>query len=225
MGKRDCVKKPVQQRKQTGRKTATKMLLRLQKEFPEAKTALSHRNPFELLIATILSAQCTDERVNIVTQTLFQKYTSPSKFAEAVQEDLERDIHSTGFFRMKAKNIIHCSTLIVERHGGRVPPRMADLVALPGVGRKTANVVLSEAFGIVEGVVVDTHVHRLSRRMGFTAADTPEEIERHLMQLFPKEHWASIGRVLILHGRKVCKARKPACTECVIAHLCPSAHQ
>jgi endonuclease III len=203
-------------------KLARRMLDRLKKQFPEARTALSHENAFQLLVATILSAQCTDERVNKVTPALFAKYPDPAAFARTAQEELEQDIRSTGFFRMKAKNIIGCSRALMERFAGKVPTTMEELVSLPGVGRKTANVVLSEAFGLVEGIVVDTHVRRLSRRMGFSKSDTPELIEQDLMKLFPQSDWTFIGRGLILHGRQVCNARKPACPECVINALCPS---
>ena len=200
-----------------------KMLAVLKESYPDARTALLHRSPFELLIATILSAQCTDERVNIVTKSLFEKYRGPQDFARANQSELEKDIHSTGFFRMKAKNIIACSQALMECHGGKVPPSMEDLVHLPGVGRKTANVVLSEAFGKYEGVVVDTHVHRVSRRLGFTSADKPEKIEQDLMSLFDQSAWGAVGTLLILHGRRICAARKPKCEECPVAELCPSA--
>jgi endonuclease-3 len=199
------------------------MLRRLLKVFPRPKTALLHDNPFQLLVATVLSAQCTDERVNAVTKELFKKYKSVTDFAMAPPAELERDIHSTGFFRMKAKNIISCSVALVEMHGGIVPNQMEALVQLPGVGRKTANVVLGQAFGITSGVVVDTHVHRLAQRMGFTKENTPEKIEQDLMKLFPRKYWVDVGSVLVLHGRKTCNARKPKCPECVVADLCPSA--
>ena len=202
---------------------AAKILQRLKKQFPSPKTALLHKDAFQLLIATILSAQCTDERVNMVTKDLFKKYRSPKDFANANVAELENDIRSTGFFRMKTKNIMWCSKALVENFGGKVPRTIEELVTLPGVGRKTANVVLGQAFGIVSGVVVDTHVHRLSQRMGLSAADTAEEIEQDLMTLFPKEEWIDVGTVLILHGRKTCNARKPNCSECVVNDLCPSA--
>jgi len=202
---------------------AKKILASLRKEYPDARTALVHRTPFELLIATILSAQCTDERVNIVTKTLFTKYPDPGVFANASQAELEQDIHSTGFFRMKAKNIIACSKALTERHQGVVPSTMEDLVQLPGVGRKTANVVLSEAFGRSEGIVVDTHVHRVSQRLGLTRADQPEKIEQDLMSLFDRREWRDVGGLLILHGRRICNARKPKCPDCAVASLCPSA--
>lgn len=195
----------------------------IKKQFPHAHTALEHQNAFQLLIATILSAQCTDERVNMVTPGLFQKYKNAKGFATANPAELEQDIRSTGFYRMKAKNIIGCCKGLVERYGGEVPNTLEELVTLPGVGRKTANVVLGQAFGIASGVVVDTHVHRVSQRLGFTKHDTAEKIEEDLMRLFPKRYWIDIGTVLILHGRKTCNARSPKCDECVVAMLCPSA--
>ena len=195
----------------------------LKKEFPRPVTALHHENPFQLLIATILSAQCTDERVNKVTPGLFQKYPATKAFAEANPSELEQDIRSTGFFRMKTKSIIACSKALVEKHGGVVPDTLEELVELPGVGRKTANVVLGQAFGIASGVVVDTHVHRLSQRMGFTGADDPVTIEQDLMNIFPRRDWIDVGSTLIFHGRRTCVARNPLCAECVVNELCPSA--
>ncbi len=206
------------------RKKAVAILDGLHRAFPEARTALEHRSPFQLLTATILSAQCTDTRVNLVTKDLFKKYPTVQSFAGADQTELERDIHSTGFFRMKAKNIIGCSKVLIERFGGKVPSTMEELVTLPGVGRKTANVLLSEAFGKNEGVVVDTHVQRLSQRMGLTSNEDPVAIEQDLMALFPRERWGEVGMALILHGRKTCSARKPLCGECEVAKLCPSAY-
>jgi len=203
---------------------AASILRMLRKEFPSASTALEHRDAFQLLIATILSAQCTDERVNMVTKDLFAKYRTAAEFAAVPQAVLEKEIRSTGFFRMKAKSIIACSKGLLERHGGAVPDRMEDLVQLAGVGRKTANVVLGQAFGIASGVVVDTHVHRLSRRLGFTEADTPEKIEIDLMALVPKKDWIDCGSILILHGRRTCKARTPDCPGCPVNELCPSAN-
>ena len=194
----------------------------LKKTYPDATTALIHKNPFQLLIATILSAQCTDERVNLVTKTLFAKYPGPEDFAHAHQAELEKDIHATGFFRMKAKSIIACSRALIEGHQGSVPSTMEDLVRLPGVGRKTANVVLSEAFGKSEGIVVDTHVHRVSRRLGLTNADHPEKIEQDLMPLFDRSEWGNIGGLMIHHGRRICNARKPKCPECPLLALCPA---
>jgi len=202
---------------------AGNILRLLKKEFPQPKTALLHDNPFQLIIATILSAQCTDERVNIVTKELFKKYRTPKELANANVAELENDIKSTGFYRMKAKSIMGCSNALIEKHKGKVPETMEELVQLPGVGRKTANVVLGQAFGIVSGIVVDTHVHRLSQRMGFTEEDTAEKIEQDLMKVFPKKNWIDVGSILILHGRKTCGARKPDCPECVVNELCPSA--
>ncbi len=218
--------KPAAKSKQNGvdpRSRAQLTLKRLRKEFPEAATALLHQNPFQLLIATILSAQCTDERVNMVTPGLFRKYPTPKHFATANQAELEKDIRSTGFYRMKAKNIIGCSKGLLELYKGIVPKAIDQLVVLPGVGRKTANVVLGQAFGIASGVVVDTHVHRLSQRLGFTRKDDPVNIEKDLMELFPSKDWIDLGSMLILHGRKTCKARKPLCAECKLNDVCPSA--
>jgi len=198
------------------------IIQRLKLAHPEAKTALQHSNPFELLIATILSAQCTDVRVNIVTKDLFRKYRGPKDFATVPQRELEKDIHSTGFFRAKAKNIIGCCTMLVEKHGGNVPSTMEELLELPGVGRKTANVVLGNAFGKAEGVVVDTHVQRLSGRLGFTKETTPEKIEKDLITIIPRTEWIIFPHLMIWHGRKVCKAKKPLCGECVISDECPS---
>ncbi len=209
--------------KSTAADRARKILTLLKRAFPNARTELVHRSPFELLIATILSAQCTDQRVNMVTRTLFTKYQGPEDFARADRAELENDIHSTGFFRMKAKSIMACSRAIVEYHHGEVPSTMEELVRLPGVGRKTANVVLSEAFGKAEGIVVDTHVHRVSQRLGLTKADQPEKIELDLMSLFDRSEWGDVGGLLILHGRRTCIAKKPKCRECVVAALCPSA--
>jgi len=206
------------------RKDRTAGILQLLKrEFPRPKTALLYENPFQLLIATILSAQCTDERVNMVTKDLFKKYRAPADFARANVAVLEQEIRSTGFFRMKTKNIMACSQALVNNHGGKVPESIEELVLLPGVGRKTANVVLGQGFGITSGVVVDTHVHRLSQRLGFSTADDPEKVEQDLMELFPRRHWIDIGTVLILHGRTTCGARSPKCPDCIIADLCPSA--
>ena len=206
------------------RARARAVLRKLRKEFPEARTALLHQNPLQLLVATILSAQCTDERVNKVTPGLFAKYPGAESFANVSQAELEQEIRSTGFYRMKAKNIIACCQAIVARHAGKVPDSMNDLVELPGVGRKTANVVLGQAYGLSSGVVVDTHVHRLARRLGFTEADTPEAIEQDLMRIFPQKEWIDVGSILILHGRRTCQARKPKCGECGVSAICPSAN-
>jgi endonuclease-3 len=214
-------RKPSRETPEARRERAIRILKALRKEFPEARTALLHHSPFQLLIATILSAQCTDERVNMVTPVLFSRYKTPAELAAASQDELEEIIRSTGFFRMKAKNIIACSRALMERFDGEVPPRMEDLVTLPGVGRKTANVVLGQAFGIVSGVVVDTHVQRLAVRMGFSREKTPEKIEADLMEAFPKRSWIEISSTLILHGRRTCPARKPKCDVCTVAKDCP----
>jgi endonuclease-3 len=194
----------------------------LEREYPEAATALNHRDPFELAVATILSAQCTDERVNMVTPELFRRYPDPLALAKAEQEELEKIIHSTGFFRNKAKNLIGMARAVAEREGATLPTTLAELTRLPGIGRKTANVILGNAFGIDEGVVVDTHVKRLSARMGFTRETNPEKVEKDLMDLFPRDRWTDLSHLLIFHGRGPCPARKPRCSECVVAHLCPS---
>lgn len=194
----------------------------LSKAYPEPKCALNHANPFELLVATILSAQCTDERVNIVTADLFRKYRAPQDYLNVPQAELERDIHSTGFYKNKAKNIQGACQALVEKHNSEVPRTMDELRALPGVGRKTANVVLGNAFGIASGVVVDTHVTRLSQRLALTEQTNPEKIEEDLIQLVPEKHWINFSHWLILHGRAVCNARKPLCDKCKIEPLCPS---
>jgi endonuclease III len=194
----------------------------LKETYPEATCALNHGNPFELLVATILSAQCTDERVNIVTATLFRKYRTPEDYLNVETAELERDINSVTFFRNKSKSIQGMARLVIEKHQGRIPQTLEELIELPGVGRKTANVVLGTAFGIPTGVVVDTHVMRLSQRLGLTKHQTPEKIEIDLMQLLPKEEWIDFSHRLIWHGRRVCKARNPACEVCTIERLCPS---
>ena len=208
-----------------GRAPAEETIERLKSEYPGAKTALDWKNPLELLVATILSAQTTDVRVNAVTPALFAKYPTAADYAEADPTELEEDIRPTGFFRNKAKSLRGMARALVDDHGGEVPRTMEDLVALPGVGRKTANVVLGNAFSIDEGVVVDTHVRRLSIRLGFTTHNDPEKIERDLMQTVPKRDWTVFSHLLILHGRSVCKARKPACEDCVVNDLCPSAFE
>ena len=195
----------------------------LAREYPDARTALEHANPFELAVATILSAQCTDERVNMVTPVLFRRFPEAHALASASQEELEEIIHSTGFFRSKARSLVGMARAVMDEHGGELPRSMAELTKLPGVGRKTANVILGNAFGLDEGVVVDTHVKRLSRRLGLSEAAMPEKIEVDLMELFPRERWTPLSHLLIFHGRKVCVARKPRCRECVVAAFCPSA--
>jgi endonuclease III len=188
--------------------------------YPNAQCALIHTNPLELLIATILSAQCTDERVNLVTRGLFQKYRSPKDYADAQSEALENDIRSTGFYHNKAKSIRGACRMILEKFGGSIPGSMEKLVQLPGVARKTANVVLGVAFGKAEGIVVDTHVFRLSRRLDLTRSETPERIEIDLMQIIPQDRWISFSHQLILHGRQLCKARKPLCLACPLNKFC-----
>ena len=199
------------------------ILERLKLAYPDAACALDHRNAFELLVATILSAQTTDVRVNLVTPALFARYPDAATLARARQTDVEKIIQSTGFFRNKARSIIGMAQALVADHGGEVPSTMDQLLSLPGVGRKTANVVLGNAFGINEGVVVDTHVARLSKLLGLTRHTEPEKIERALMSLFPRDDWALLSHLLIFHGRRVCIARRPKCGECVLADLCPSA--
>jgi len=194
----------------------------LNKEYPGAKIALDFKTPVELLVATVLSAQCTDARVNIVTKTLFKKYRTIEAYAAAAAAEFENDIRSTGFYRNKARNIIKSCGLIQDKFGGRVPEKMKDLISLPGVARKTANIVQSNAYGIVEGIAVDTHVRRLSVRLGFSTQNNPDKIEQDLMKLVSRKDWFSVNHLLITHGRNVCKARKPLCPECVIKHLCPS---
>ena len=204
------------------KKHTAEIIRRLKREYPDAHCELVHTNPFELLIATILSAQCTDERVNIVTSTLFRKYRGPQDFVDVSQEELEGDIRSTGFFRNKAKSIKGASERILNEFAGEIPRTMDEILTLSGVARKTANVVLGNAFGIASGVVVDTHVSRLSQRLGLTSETTPEKIEIVLQQLVPKKDWIMFPHWLIFHGRRVCHARKPKCTECVLADTCPS---
>jgi endonuclease-3 len=198
-----------------------KIIAALDRAYPGAHCELNHADPLQLLIATILSAQCTDKRVNLVTAELFKKYRSASDYANAPLVELEQAIKTTGFFRNKAKNIRACCRKLVERHGGEVPRTMDELTQLDGVGRKTANVVLGNAFGINAGVVVDTHVARLSCRLGLTRQETPEKIERDLMSLVPPKQWALFSHWLIWHGRRRCAARKPDCANCEILKLCP----
>lgn len=200
----------------------SRILEGLDRRFPDAKCALEHRNAFELLIATILSAQCTDERVNIVTRDLFRKYSGPQAFAAAPLRELEQEIRSTGFYRNKAKSIQGASRMIVEKFGGNVPETMEELIELPGVARKTANVVLGVSFCKAEGIVVDTHVTRVSRRLELTKEIAPEKIERDLMAIIPRTRWISFSHRMILHGRHICKARKPLCHLCPVEQVCRS---
>lgn len=203
------------------KKRAAEIIKRLKKEYPDAHCALDHTNAFELLVATILSAQCTDERVNIVTANLFRKYRKPEDYINVAQEELEKDIHSTGFYRNKAKNIQGACQKIIELYKGEIPQTMDELLVLNGVARKTANVVLGNAFGIASGVVVDTHVSRLSQRLGLTEETAPEKIEKELSELVLKKDWIMFPHWLIWHGRKICQARKPKCPECVLENICP----
>lgn len=207
------------------KKRTAEIIKRLKKAYPDAHCALNHTNAFELLIATILSAQCTDERVNMVTADLFRKYRGPKDLIEVSQAELEKDIHSTGFFRNKAKNIKAASKRLVEVYGGEIPQTMEELLTLGGVARKTANVVLGNAFGIASGIVVDTHVGRLSQRLGLSEQKTAEKIEQDLQALVPKKDWVMFSHWLIYHGWQVCNARKPKCAECVLADICPSYFQ
>jgi len=201
---------------------ARKIIARLKREYPDATSALDHSNALELVVATILSAQCTDARVNMVTPHLFAKYRTAAAYAAADPRVLEKEIQSTGFFRNKTKSIIGMAQALVERHGGEVPQTMEELTALPGVGRKTANVILGTWFKKNEGVVVDTHVHRLTKLLGLTRQDDPVKIEQELMEIVPRDDWTWFSHTLILHGRAVCIARRPKCAECVINRLCPS---
>ena len=194
----------------------------LKKAYPDAKCSLNHSNAFELLIATILSAQCTDVRVNIVTQDLFRKYRKPEDYLKVSEKELQRDIRTTGFFRNKTKSIQGTAKVLTEQYGGKVPGTMEELLELPGVARKTANVVLGNAFDISSGVVVDTHVTRLSHRLGLSDEKTAEKIENDLIALVPKKDWVIFSHLLIAHGRVICKARNPLCDQCVIEKLCPS---
>ncbi len=203
-------------------KAITEELWRL---YPDAKCSLDFSNPLELLVATQLSAQCTDERVNLVTRDLFQKYRNAEDYANASQEELEQDIRSTGFYRNKAKNIRAACQLLITNYNGEVPSTMADLLKLPGVARKTANVVLGNAFGIIEGFVVDTHIGRLARRFGWTKNEDPVKVEQDLMRLVPRQDWLDLSHLMIFHGRAICQSRKPLCQQCTLSKLCPSAFQ
>jgi len=217
------VARPKRPRGPALRTHAALLLDRLLERYPDAHCALDFHDAFELLCATILSAQCTDKRVNMVTPALFARYPGARALAAARQEDVEEIIKSTGFFRNKAKSIIGMAGAVVERHGGEVPSTLAELVTLPGVGRKTANVILGNAFDVNEGVVVDTHVGRLAMRLGLTSETDPVKVEQELMGLFPRDRWTMLAHLLIFHGRRVCDARNPRCGECVLADICPSA--
>jgi len=216
------VRKAVSPQKSSRRRRISQILEGLDRRFPDAKCALEHRTAFELLIATILSAQCTDERVNIVTRDLFQKYPGPQAFAAAPPRELEQDIRSTGFYRNKTKSIQGACRMILERFGGKAPETMQELIELPGVARKTANVVLGVAYGKAEGIVVDTHVTRVSRRLELTKETVPEKIERDLMTVIPQSRWILFSHQMILHGRHICKARRPLCHQCPVEPVCRS---
>jgi endonuclease-3 len=213
------VKKEITMKHPSSRNRVANIIKTLSKGIPDPKIALKFSTPLELLIATILSAQCTDVRVNEVTKDLFKKYRSPKDYAEAGLKELEEDIRSTGFYRNKAKSIQRCCQELMDRFGGKVPKTLEALVTLPGVGRKTANVVLGNAFGI-PGIVVDTHAHRVSRRMGLTKNDDPVKIEFDLMEIVPKEDWTHFSNLLVWHGRKTCTSRKPLCETCAIRKWC-----
>jgi len=200
---------------------AHEILSRLRTVFPDARPALAFASAYELLVATVLAAQCTDARVNLVTPEFFRRWPDPAALARATEAEVSDVIHSTGFFRQKAKNLVATARLLVERHGGAVPASMEALTALPGVARKTANIVLSNALGINEGIAVDTHVRRLSFRLGLTTSDVPTVIECDLMPLFPRETWGEINHLLVMHGRVTCRARKPQCTDCILDDICP----
>ncbi len=202
-----------------------KVIEQLEKLYPNAKTALNWTNPLELLVATMLSAQTTDVQVNIVTQALFKKYHKPEDYANADIKELEQDIHSTGFYHNKARNLQKCCQRLVEKFHSQVPKTMDELLELPGVARKTANIVLYNAYGIISGIAVDTHVHRLSQRLGLTENEQQNKIEQDLMQITPKEKWMELTDLLIYHGRQICTAKKPKCAECVLNRICPCAFQ
>jgi endonuclease-3 len=217
---------PAQARRESGkarRARSAEILARLRAEYPESRCSLNFESPLQLLVATVLAAQCTDERVNAATPALFRRCPTARHYAEIPIAELEELVRTTGFYRNKARSVQNLGRTLVASHGGEVPATMDELKALPGVGRKTANVVLGNAFGKNEGVVVDTHVQRLSRRLGLTDETDPEKIERDLIPLIPREDWTLWSHLLIDHGRKVCKARKPECPACLVADLCPSA--
>lgn len=205
------------------RKRIDPILDALSKTYPNATCALNFSNPYQLLVATILSAQCTDQRVNMVTPDFFKRYPDPEAVANAPREDIEEAIRSTGFFRNKARALQECAQALIDKHQGQVPDTMEDMVALPGVGRKTANVILGTALGVESGIVVDTHVRRLSERLGFSKQKDPDKIEQDLMKIVPGGRWVEFGHQMILHGRQTCQARKPKCGECPLADWCPAA--
>lgn len=203
------------------KKHAAAVLRCLHREYPDATCSLDFQTPLELLVATVLSAQCTDERVNLVTKQLFPQYPTAAHYAKAPIAELERIIQSTGFYHNKAKSIQNCCRLLVEHYGGEVPEDMEQLVELPGIGRKTANVILGTAFGIASGIAVDTHVGRLSRRLGLTREKDPEKVERDLMEAIPRKQWTAFSHQMIQHGRRVCAAKKPKCDTCPLSSICP----
>jgi endonuclease-3 len=211
------------ERVENAREKIGDMIKILRKNYPKSRTALKFKNPLQILVATILSAQCTDEKVNQITPSLFQKYPKAKDFASADQMKLEEEIRPTGFFRNKARSIINASKMIAEDFNGKVPDSMEELITLRGVARKTANIVLSSAFNKAEGIAVDTHVRRLALRLGLSREKDPDKIEKDLLSIVPKKDWLDFNYMLVNHGRKICQARKPRCPECVIRHLCPSA--
>lgn len=221
--KRSATRRPPRLRGDALRAHALEIQRRLAATYPDAHCELTHRNPFELAVATVLSAQCTDARVNMVTPELFRRWPTPQALAQASLEEIEAVIKSTGFYRNKAKSILGLARQVVAEHGGEIPTEMDALVRLPGIGRKTANVVLGNAFGRNEGIVVDTHVARLSARFGFTRESDPVKIEQALIPLFPRESWTQLSHLMIWHGRRTCAALRPRCGECVLADCCPSA--
>jgi len=208
--------------KKPAKAKVSEILRVLENAYPRSRTSLQYRNPLQILIATILSAQCTDAKVNEITPSLFKKYPTVKDFAEAEREELEHEIHSTGFYRNKTKSILGAANKIVKDFNGYVPDSMKDLLTLPGVARKTANIVLSSGYGKSEGIAVDTHVKRISGRLGFSSEKDPEKIEQDLLAIIPKKDWLDFNYILVNHGRMICQARKPRCTECPVRHLCPS---
>lgn len=218
---RDKISRPTTKSPTAGPVRASKILAILEESYPDARVTLDYKNPFQLLIATILAAQCTDERVNRVTKGLFRRYPTPKAFAEADPTEMEEAIRPTGFYRNKAKSIIGCCKMLVEEYGGKVPRTMEELIRLPGVWRKTANIVLGNAFGLSEGIAVDTHVTRVANRLGLAKSEKQDEIEQQLCGVVPKEKWTLVTHLLIFHGRTICKAQRPNCPRCPILHLCP----
>ncbi|MFM8602614.1 MAG: endonuclease III [Gemmatimonadota bacterium] len=221
--RKTATRRPARLRGEALRAHALEIQRRLTATYPDAHCELTHRNPFELAVATVLSAQCTDARVNMVTPELFRRWPTPQALAQASLEEIEAVIKSTGFYRNKAKSILGLARQVVAEHGGEIPTEMDALVRLPGIGRKTANVVLGNAFGRNEGIVVDTHVARLSARFGFTRESDPVKIEQALIPLFPRESWTQLSHLMIWHGRRTCAALRPRCGDCVLADCCPSA--